>query len=329
MSHQAPDAPGEGATQSGRFALAAFVFWLVATLGWWIMAFAPLSEVPPWLANVRSVCFGSLPTGLPDAYGWISLMSPLTMLGFLLVVWGRELFQDFRWLSHSSVGRAALVLIVGVPLAGGLWVGRLVAREIEVKAAFTSPVRALEVLPEGYPRTDRPAPELGLVDQSGELLTLEVLAGRPVLLTFAYAHCQTICPVIVRTISYAAERLGDLSPAVVVVTLDPWRDTPSSLPSLAEAWDFAELQQAHVLSGEVADVQAVLEAYEVPSDRDLKTGEISHPALVYLLAPDGTIAYTFNNPSSEWLIDASRRVAREQRVEVSRRSLNRRPTSPG
>ncbi len=294
-----------------RFALAAFVFWLAATLGWWIMAFAPLNEVPPWLANVRSVCFGSLPTGLPDAYGWISLMSPLTMLGFLLVVWGRELFRDIRWLAASAGGRLALALIAGVPLAGSLWVGSLVAREIEVKAAFNSPVRALETLPDGYPRTDRPAPDFELVDQSGEALTLDALRGRPVLLTFAYAHCQTICPAIVRIVSYAAERLGDLSPAVVVITLDPWRDTPSSLPSLAQAWDLGELSQAHVLSGEVPQVQAVLEAYEVPSDRDLKTGEITHPALVYLLDPEGTIAYTFNNPSAEWLVDATRRVARD------------------
>ncbi len=311
MNEPSPGRPSSGEPRF-RFALAAFVFWLAATLGWWIMAFAPLSEVPPWLANVRSVCFGSLPTGLPDAYGWISLMSPLTMLGFLLVVWGRELFRDIRWLTASGGGKLALAAIVAVPLAGSLWVGSLVAREIEVKAAFTSPVRALETLPEGYPRTDRVAPDFRLVDQTGSAVTPESLRGRPVLLTFAYAHCETICPVIVRTVSYAAERLGDLSPAVVVVTLDPWRDTPSSLPSLAESWDFGELPEAHVLSGEVADVQAVLEAYEVPSARDLATGEITHPALVYLFAPDGTIAYTFNNPSAEWLVDASRRVSREQ-----------------
>ena len=303
-----------GPAPSRRFALAAFVFWLAATLGWWIMAFAPLAEVPPWLANVRSVCFGSLPTGLPDAYGWISLMSPLTMLGFLLVVWGRELFRDLRWLATSTAGRAALAAIVGVPLAGGLWVGTLVAREIEVKASFTSPIRALELMPEGYPRNDRPAPAFELIDQTGGTLTLESLHGRPVLLTFAYAHCETVCPAIVRTVSWAAERLGDLAPAVVVVTLDPWRDTPGSLPSLAKSWDLGESPRAHVLSGEVPVVQAVLEAYEVPSDRDLKTGEITHPALVYLLDRRGVIAYTFNNPPAEWLVDASRRVVQEHEL---------------
>ncbi len=311
MDDGAPRPPVGGETTPRRFALAAFVFWLAVTIAWWAMAFAPLREVPPWLAGIRSICFGSLASGLPDAYGWISLTSPLTMLGFLLVVWGRELLRDLRWLTTSAAGRAALAVIVVVPLLGGLWVGRIVAREIEARASFSSPVRSLETMPEGYPRTDRPAPELALVDQTGESVTLESLRGRPVLLTFAYAHCQTICPVIVRTVSFAADRLGDLRPAVVVVTLDPWRDTPSSLPSLAKSWKLDELGQAHVLSGDVAEVQAVLEAYEVPADRDSNSGEITHPALVYLLGPDGMIAYTFNNPPSEWLVDAAHRVTRE------------------
>ncbi len=295
-----------------RFALAAFVFWIAVTLGWWVLAFAPLSEVPPWLANVRSVCFGSLPTGLPDAYGWISLMSPLTMLGFLLVVWGRELTRDLRWLAGGAAGKVALAVIFGVPLLGALWVGQRVAAEAKIAASFTSPVRALEMLPESYPRTDRAAPAFELIDQTGEALSLEDLRGRPVFLTFAYAHCQTVCPVIVRTVSYAAERLVDLEPAVVVVTLDPWRDTPGSLPALVKAWQLDRLARAHALSGSVEGVQEVLAAYEVPFERDLKTGEIGHPSLVYLLGPDGTIAYTFNNPPAEWLVDASRRVSRQK-----------------
>ena len=299
-----------------RFALAALVFWLAVALGWWVMAFAPLAEVPPWLASVRSVCFGSMPTGLPDAYGWVSLMSPLTMLGFLLVVWGRELFADLRWLAGSSAGRAALAVIFGVPLLGALWVGQRVVRQAGIAASFTSPLRTVETLPGTYPRTDRVAPGFELVDQTGAARSLESLKGRPVFLTFAYAHCETICPVIVRTVRYAASQVEDLDPAVVVVTLDPWRDTPGSLPSLAKAWQLEQLPGAFVLSGEVADVQAVLEAYQVPSERDGKTGDIGHPSLIYLLDADGMIAYTFSNPSAEWLVDASRRMSRSQMARL-------------
>ena len=45
--------------------------------------------------------------------------------------------------------------------------------------------------------------------------------GRPVLVTFAYAHCDTICPLVVGDVLAAQRQLTDRSPAVVVVTLDP------------------------------------------------------------------------------------------------------------
>jgi cytochrome oxidase Cu insertion factor (SCO1/SenC/PrrC family) len=75
----------------------------------------------------------------------------------------------------------------------------------------------------------------------------------------------------------------------VVVTLDPWRDTPSRLPSLAE--DYERGDDAFVLSGAVGDVAALLERWNVPHDRDEQTGAISHPPLVYVLDAEGRIAF--------------------------------------
>ncbi len=65
---------------------------------------------------------------------------------------------------------------------------------------------------------------------------------------------------------------------------------------------------AHFLSGEVPAVLEVLEAWEMPIERNPLDGDISHPALVCVLAADGTVAYTFNNPSAEWLVEAARRL---------------------
>jgi cytochrome oxidase Cu insertion factor (SCO1/SenC/PrrC family) len=83
-----------------------------------------------------------------------------------------------------------------------------------------------------------------------------------------------------------------LDPAVVVVTLDPWRDTPSRLPHLAEQWGLGS--DAFVLSGAVEDVERVLDAWNVARERDLRTGDISHPALVYVVDRKGRIAYAAN-----------------------------------
>ena len=55
----------------------------------------------------------------------------------------------------------------------------------------------------------------------------QLLAGRPVVVTFAYAHCTTICPVIVSEVLGARDKLALHKPVVLIVTLDPWRDTPA------------------------------------------------------------------------------------------------------
>jgi cytochrome oxidase Cu insertion factor (SCO1/SenC/PrrC family) len=64
------------------------------------------------------------------------------------------------------------------------------------------------------------------------------------------------------------------------------------LASLAESWQLGA--DAHVLSGEPDAVNAVLDAYQVPRERDELTGQVAHPALVYVLDANGTIAFASN-----------------------------------
>jgi cytochrome oxidase Cu insertion factor (SCO1/SenC/PrrC family) len=78
-------------------------------------------------------------------------------------------------------------------------------------------------------------------------------------------------------------------PHVVIVSLDPWRDTPSRLSHLAEHWQVGS--DGTVLSGSVEDVEATLDAWNVARDRNELTGDVAHPPLVYLLDAEGTIAY--------------------------------------
>ena len=80
-----------------------------------------------------------------------------------------------------------------------------------------------------------------------------------------------------------------VAPAVLVMTLDPWRDTPTRLPSIARAWELPD--EAFVLSGRVADVEAALDRWDVPRGRDPRTDEIAHPALAYVIDARGRVAY--------------------------------------
>ncbi len=290
-----------------RFAVGALFLWLAITVALWALAFVELESPPQWLAVAREVCFGTLANGLPDSWGWITLIaSPLGVLGFLLAVWGRDLIQGLKAMSRSTVGKAAIAVLAAVPLVGAVWVGQRVAAARAVTFALDQPELPVSLPPE-YPRTDRVAPALGLTDQRGDRVEVGDLAGRPTVVTFAYAHCATICPSIVYTAKQAIEQV-DTDAQLVVVSLDPWRDTPSSLPSLVESWRLAELP-ARVLSGEVESVLQVLDAWNMPIERDEATGEIVHPGLVYVLDSEARIAYTFNSPPPGWIAQAVEAVA--------------------
>lgn len=269
----------------GGVALLALYLIVVTTIGWWALALWPAPGAPAWLARTRALCFGSTPDGLPNAGGWILLIGqPLGMVAVLLTIWGREVRSALAALGGRLAGRAvlagtAILLLTGATLAAGR------VRAASSGAEPFDPVASGQVLT----RIDDPAPALALVDQHGAAVSLGDFQGRPVLVTFAYAHCQTVCPVVVHEALEAQRATPDLGAAVVVVTLDPWRDTPARLPSIAAGWDLGP--DAHVLSGEVDAVERVLSTWRIPRVRNEATGDLSHPAIVYVVAPTGRLAY--------------------------------------
>jgi len=282
---------------SGRrvTALVALIAILLITAAWWALALWPLpQDAPEALLRARAACFGARADGLPHAGGWVLLIGePLGMLGLLVAIWGDALSGGLRELSSSLLGRTAIGAgIVGLAVGVGAAVVRVgqVRRDSYLTEGRPQP-------PGAYPRLDRSAPPLRLVDQAGDSIGLSQLRGRPVLLTFAYAHCQTACPIAVHQVLGVLQRRPADSARAVIVTLDPWRDTPTRLPSIAEAWQLPP--RAHVLSGSVASVEATLDAWGIARARDEHNGEIAHPTTVYLIDREGRIAYQVSGLGSE------------------------------
>ncbi len=269
------------------WALATLAAILAITAAWWALALWPVGpRAADWLLRTRLACFGSTPSGLPDAGGWLLLVGqPVGMLGVLLAVWGEPLAGGVRAMRARGPGRVVLAatgaaLAIGVAAAG--W-------RVAAARADARPVSVAAASPDAVPRLDRPAPALALVDQHGTPVGLERFRGRPVFVTFAYAHCETVCPVVVHDVLAARRGATGSAPAVVIVTLDPWRDVPARLPAIARQWDLRD--DEFVVSGDVARVTATLDAWRVGWRRDLATGDVDHPALVYLVGPDGRVAF--------------------------------------
>jgi protein SCO1/2 len=263
------------------------------------------SDPPEWLTAARSACFGATESGLPAASGWMLLvLAPASFLGAIFALWGSEVAPSLRHAAGTPLGRCAFAVIALALVTEGVWVSRKVhaARAVATWAPATQ--RAGE-LPSDYPRQVTPAPEFALVDRHGTRISLEGLRGRPVVLTFVFAHCQTMCPLLVETIKRAAPARSE----VLLVTLDPWRDTPNTLPGIARRWQVPE--NFHVLSSaRVPDVLGVVEAYGVPFERNERSGDIVHPGLVFLIDAEGRMAYTFNNPSPGWVHEGVDRLGK-------------------
>ena len=267
-------------------ALAALAAILAITVSWWALALWPAADAPAWLVLTRETCFGTAATGLPDAGGWLALSGqPLGMLLVLVAGWGDDVKAGLRAAMRKVSGQLVVGASAALLLAGVLGVIVRV-RVADARPFASSPTEAVAGQ---LNRLNDAAKPISLVDQTGRTVALEQFRGRPVIVTFAYAHCQTVCPVLVSEVLGARDALAAPKPVVLIVTLDPWRDTPSRLASMAEQWGASG--DVHVLSGAPDSVERVLNAWRVPRARNERTGDLSHPSVVYVLGPDGRIAY--------------------------------------
>ena len=272
---------------------------LAITAAWWALALWPTGDAAPaWLTLTREVCFGTTDTGLPDAGGWLVLVGqPLSMLLVLAAVWGRDVRAGLELAAQRVSGQLVLGASAALLLAGV--VGATVRVRVADARLFASS-RTEAIAGQLTRLNDAPRP-LSLVDQSARRISLEQFRGRPVLVTFAFANCETVCPLIVNDVLGARDNLPDRDVVILIVTLDPWRDTPSRLSSIADRWGVTG--DAHVLSGPPEEVERALNAWRVPRVRNERTGDLSHPSLVYVIGPDGRIAYALSG--SEPIIRAA------------------------
>lgn len=80
-----------------------------------------------------------------------------------------------------------------------------------------------------------PASAFALTDHDGRAVTLESYRGAPVLLFFGYTHCPDVCPLTLDRLTRALRTAGRgaRDVRILLVTLDPARDTPAALKTYA------------------------------------------------------------------------------------------------
>jgi protein SCO1 len=130
---------------------------------------------------------------------------------------------------------------------------------------------------------------LELTDHTGKPRRLEDFRGKAVVLFFGFTHCPDVCPTTLADIAQAIKQLGQDAERVqlLMVSVDPERDTPDALAKYVTAFDPRFLG----LRGDLAATKKVAGEFKIYFEKR-KQGEsytVDHSAQSYVIDPQGRL----------------------------------------
>jgi len=159
----------------------------------------------------------------------------------------------------------------------------------------------------------RQAPAIGLRNYLGQAVTLSEYRGKAVLVTFLYANCPDICPLIASSLRVALNMLGSRASSVqvIAVSVDPRGDTPAAVARFVRDHEMTGRMQ--YLIGSASELARTWAAWSVGSEREVgQPNLVSHSALVYGISASGrlTTIYPATFEPSQIAHDVPRLAAR-------------------
>ena len=140
--------------------------------------------------------------------------------------------------------------------------------------------------------------EFSLLDQNNESFTRSDFEGRWNLLFFGFTHCPDICPMTLQVLANAQQLLADDGhaelPRIVLVSVDPERDTPDILGQYVSHFG----EDTIGITGELIEVKKLTDGlgvfFEKSGDED--NYSVDHSAVVIVINPDGKFHALFGAP---------------------------------
>lgn len=184
--------------------------------------------------------------------------------------------------ARALAAAAVAALALAVAACGGAGDGGATGA-----AAGDGRFAAASLLPAGL--AGRPAPTMRLRDARGGTLDTAQLAGRPYLVTFLFANCPDICPMIGQLLRETLRELGPDADrvAVVAVSVDPRGDTPEAVRTWLER--HRQPPQFHYLIGSQRELEPVWRAWWAAPQVEGEP-ESAHTAVVWLVDARGRLA---------------------------------------
>jgi protein SCO1 len=134
-----------------------------------------------------------------------------------------------------------------------------------------------------------------LTDQQGQPFSLHDLQGNPSLVFFGFTHCPDVCPTTLAKLAQIKKAAAVAHLKVLLVTVDPERDTPSVIGLYVHAFDPDFIG----LTGDTQAIGKMATDFGVAVNKvPLPGGDytMDHSAVVFLLNVRGQVAGIFTPP---------------------------------
>ena len=181
--------------------------------------------------------------------------------------------------------------IVAFLLGGAIAAGLTLALRMGDRPAV--PVRAT-ILPAG-----NTLPAFTLLDHDGAVVDQTVFEGQWDLVFFGFTHCPDICPATLQILAQARKQLAadgqNPLPRIVLVSVDPERDTPATMNQYVSAFGAGNLG----ITGDLAEISKLTEAlgiYFAKAPADDGGYSVDHSTVVLVINPQGRFQALFSGP---------------------------------
>ncbi len=143
----------------------------------------------------------------------------------------------------------------------------------------------------GYYRFDEPRVigDFNMIDHKGNAVSRANLEGRWSLLFFGFTFCPDICPTTMSVLSEVVKGLEN-KPQVIMVSVDPERDTPEKLSNYVPAFHPSFIGWTSSFDETVALAQQLNVAFGKVPGNEPGTYLVDHTASLVVMDPEGRYA---------------------------------------
>jgi protein SCO1/2 len=179
-----------------------------------------------------------------------------------------------------------IAIILGTALAAGVFVATRMNKPVELDTAFVLPLTTA-------------LPDFSLLDQSGAAVNADSFRGQWDLVFFGFTNCPDICPTTLQVLASAKRELTDAGvttlPRIVLVSVDPERDTPDVLGQYVDYFGEGNLG----ITGELEEIKKLTAGLGIYFEKAATADDnysVDHSAAVLVINPDGEFSALFSAP---------------------------------